>query len=303
MGATSSSTAKSFNETVSENLNNTMISRVRQSTGAVTGTQRVKIQNINCENINIGDITQKMVVTYNFKRVAETFDTNTLKAAMVNAVDQAAKTDSNVKSEFMASPFSGSASTTEVYNKNINRVVNNYSYQDFTNDLNQAQAAQEVGIQNLSGKNCNIGNISQDLYMEMIIENMSKSLTEAFQALQAENQASQKTTATSTTEAKGVFSGLGTLVESVGTMVGNIFSAPILLILGIILFVVMIGMVIKLFSGGGSSDEALAAAMLAQQSAEFEQYEEIPDVNPPVLPSASVTEVGDASAEVQEEDK
>jgi hypothetical protein len=271
MGATASSTAKSFNKTVNENIRNTLVQRVRNSQGTVTGTQRIKFKRINCENVNIGDISQKMVVTYNFSRIADTIDSDTLQADLKNAVNQAAQADSKVKAEFLAAPFASSASTTEVYNTNVNKVVSNYTHQDFTNDLNQMQAAQDAGFEEISGKNCDFGNISQDMYLDMVISSISNNVTEAFQKLQADNQATQDADAKSDTESKGIFSGLGGLLESAGTMVGNIFQGPILLILGIILFVVMIGMVIKLFSGGGGGTDPAMAAMMIK---EYDEYED-----------------------------
>ena len=293
-------TIKEFNETVNENLTQTMISKVRQTSGAATGTQAITFKNIRCDgDINIGNISQKMVVTYDFKRIMETTDETQFKNMIKNAVVQGANASTKTKAEFMG-PGAPSNANVETTNRNVTKVVDSYTYNDFTNDVNQAIAAQEMNFIDLRGKNCNFENISQDINLQMFISQMSDQVTRRFSDLVSENEAKQKGEGTAESESQGVFSGVGTLVESVGTMVGNIFSAPILLILGIILFVVMIGMVIKLFSGGGSSDPAIAAAILAQQSAEFEQYEPIPDEalqgenQEPLAPSV---EVGDLSTE------
>jgi len=211
-----SSSATLFNDLVSKNLNNIFISKVNQSVGSVLGSQKIKIQNVNCENTIIEDITQKMVVTYNFNKIAETFDPNTLKIVITNAVRQAAKADSTIESEFLITPNSVSMSSTEIFNANVDKVVNNYSYQEFTNNLNQAQASQFVGIAYLSGKDCTIGSINQTLYMEMITNNISKRLTEAFQQMQAEN-------------------------EKINTnMFGNFFNISILIFIGILFLVIIV---------------------------------------------------------------
>lgn len=283
-------TIKEFNETVNENLTQTMISKVRQTSGAATGTQAITFKNIRCDgDINIGNISQKMVVTYNFKRIMETTDETQFKNMIKNAVVQGANASTKTKAEFMG-PGAPSNANVETTNRNVTRVVDSYTYNDFTNDVNQAIAAQEMNFIDLRGKkNCNFENISQDINLQMFISQMSDQVTRRFSDLVSENEAKQKGKGDAESESQGIFSGLGGMIESVGTMVGNIFSAPVWLILGIILFVVMIGMVIKLFSGGGSSDEALAAAMLAP-SAEFEEI-------PVEDPSAPPYEVGDASTE------
>lgn len=291
----SKTTIKEFNETVNENLTQTMISKVRQTSGSATGTQQIKFQRINCTNVNIGDISQKMVIKYDFSRILQTTDATQLRNIIKSAVEQGANASTKTKSEFM-SGGAGSQSNVEIMNKNITRVTDSYTFNDFTNDINQAIASQQVGFSEISGTNCNFGNISQEIYLEMLIKQMSDQVTQRFGELVAENEARQKTQATSESEATGIFTGIGGMIESVGTMVGNIFSTPIYLMIGIILFVVMIGMVIKLFSGSSGDEAALTAAMLAQQSAEFEQYDEpIPGEENP-NPTAPV-EVGDESTE------
>jgi predicted amino acid-binding ACT domain protein len=288
MGNSSSAVAKSFSTNISQNLSNKMIERVRNSQGAVIGTQSIKIKNINCTNVNIGDISQKMVTKFNFSRIAETMDTETLKADLMNAVDQAAKADADVEAEFGAIATS-SHSNVETHSTNISQVVSNYTHKDFTNDLNTARNAQEVGISDISGENCNIGNISQNIYLEMIVKQMSVSLTKGFQALQAKNATTQEGDAKAKTKATGpigdLLRGVGGVLESAGTMVGNIFKGPVLLIVGIILFVVMIGMIIKMFSGGSASPEAAMLAMQASQDLEsLDEYDDDYDVLPPTAP-------------------
>ncbi len=284
VGCDSEATVKEFNEAVNEHLTQTMISKVRQTSGAVVGRQKIKFEKITCAGkATFGNISQKMVATFNFKRVLETTDSNEFKNIISNAVKQGAATSSRTKSEFL-SGGAPSDSATEIHNKNVSKVTDSYNFNDFTHDVNQVTAVQEIGFKDLNlGSDCSFENISQDLYLEMLITQMSKQITSGFRELTTENKLKQKGDA----EADSDAGGLGGIFESIGKMVGSIFSAPVLLILGIILFVVMIGMVIKLFSGGSNPDPAVAAMMMQQNISDFDNMQS--DVQP--------TEVGDESTE------
>lgn len=257
MGNQTSSVTENFNRNVSESITQQMTNITRSSSGAISGSQVLKFKNITCGgDFVVRGIQQKMVVKYNFSRIAQVVNQTELKRMLQNAVENAVQKDQNVKAEFLSFGAS-TADQTRNYQENVSRVVNSYSHNDLTNDIMTAQAQQEIGFDTIeAGGNCDFSNISQEVHLEVIIKNMSSNMTAMFQQIVEENKTKSTTETSQTVESTGLFGDVGRavggIVDSLGGLVGSAFAVPVLIIVGFIMFLVLIGIVMKVFMSGSS---------------------------------------------------
>ena len=267
MGNSSSATVEQFNKNVSESINTSMTNIVSKNSAKLSGTQSVEIKNLQCANIKIGDITQTMVSKFDFTRLASVVTRNEVQAMMTNAVLQAAETDAGADLEFGAIANS-TTSNVKTKTENINRVVNSYGLNQFTDDMQKMALMQEVRILDLGGENCEnieIGNISQDIYMEMVVKQIAETATEAFASLIADNKTEQTGTSKAFLKATGPIGDLGraaaNILEGAGKMIGAAISAPIMMMVGLIMVFVVIGFIIRTMGKLGKGDSGADTGM------------------------------------------
>jgi len=119
--------------TLNENIKKTMINVTNSMTASVNNTQIVKGTTIIASGCSIktGTVSQDMQVNVSFSQIAKGMDENTYNQQMLSAIDAAIKSDSNVKSGFMSSGGNVN-NTTNTYNTNINRVLQETNYNYFT---------------------------------------------------------------------------------------------------------------------------------------------------------------------------
>ena len=267
MGNSASSTVKVFNKNVSESISSTMMNIVERNQARMSGTQEVEIKNLQCANITIGDINQTMVSKFDFSRLSSVVSASEVSGMMKNAVEQAAASDAATDVEFGAIATSSNTNT-DMRNENINRVISSYSLSQFKEDMQEMEMQQSVRILDLGGERCeniNIGNISQDIYMEMVIQQIAETATEAFATIVAENAANQTGSATAFTKATGPIGDLGraaaNILEGAGSMIGAVFSAPIMMMIGLVMVVVVIAFVIRTMGKLGKGDDSADTGM------------------------------------------
>ena len=189
MGNETSSLTENFNRNVNESLTQQLTSISRQSSGNVDVYQNLKFKNITCGgDFIVRGISQKQVVKYDFNRISEVVNSTELQKILTNAAVAATEKDQAVKAEFLS--FGASTSDeTRNYQENISRVVNSYTYTDFTNDVLQAKAAQEIGFDTIeAGGNCDFSNISQDIHLQIIVRQIASNMTKMFEQIVQENK-------------------------------------------------------------------------------------------------------------------
>ena len=269
--------SKTLNRSLNENIKNTMVS-IKDTTGAqLSGSQVIDIGSIKLKacRLEISGISQKMIAKYSFtqmsSRVSETQFKNQMKASVQRSVDA----NQDVKRALMGGAGGDVTVQNETLNENINRISTSFSYNDFKALTLEMDNKQLLGLKNVE-IDCtgmppeyavfNLNNINQDILMDVMVKKMSSDITKEATAIlnemeeRSETSVIQKTEATSIgaeigTAAGGIGAGIGAAASGVGSGLGMAFAIPIMIIVGLILFVVLIGVIIK--SMGGSSSPAV----------------------------------------------
>lgn len=254
-----SSTSKnqSTNEVLQKNLTqsiNTSLTKIAQTCiSNVSATQRINIVGLSAGgSVTIGNVTQKLVARVDTKKFTTAVDSKTLANIMANALDYAEKTDQKVNGG-MGGGNTENSTTSSIRNEKETQILNSYSYDQFTNDVNSILTAQEINLGNIgAGANITIDNISQYVQVEILSNQIAKAMTETFArvASSEENKVQKEATATTTSGVTG-----GDLTK----IFGMIFV--VLLIVGAIVLYIKFGGMI----GGSRSAGALARAVHEQQ--------------------------------------
>ncbi len=253
-----SSTSKnqSTNEVLQKNLTqsiNSSLTKIAQTCiSNVSATQRINIVGLSAGgSVTIGNVTQKLVARVDTKKFTTAVDSKMLANIMANALDYAEKTDQKVDAG-MGGGNTENSTTTRIRNERETQVLNSYSYDQFTNDVNSILTAQEINLGNIgAGANITIDNISQYVQVEILSSQIAKAMTETFaKVASSEESKVQKEATATTTNVTG-----GNLTK----IFGMIFV--VLLIVGAIVLYIKFGGMI----GGSRSAGALARVVHEQQ--------------------------------------
>jgi hypothetical protein len=248
--------SQSFNQTLTENIKNTLISK-STSIGAVMAAEQIVdfsgADLSRCESVTISGISQKAVLNYNFSMIETSYDESSFANMVRSAVDKTLKQKIEAKSEALNGGNTGTVNNiTQNYNNTVDRLVNSISYNDFKNIMSEMRTRQRVSFagMTLGGQYCNINNIGQDVMMDMASKMLSDKVTKEFTTLAKENELKEKTDSDSKFMASGVIGDLGrgisAITSSIFTGLGNLvgeFTKP-LIILGIVIMVAIIAYVI-----------------------------------------------------------
>jgi len=188
-GAKTKTTLTGFNTNVQRTVNTSITNIARASQGVITGTQVIHISGISAGgDLTISNIKQKQVAKIDFSRAISVINKDTLRNIMENAIKVAETNDQNVKTAL----FGGNAlatSDTTIHNTNVNEVMNSYTYNDFTNDMQQVTGAQTIDISSLSALgNVTIENLSQYLSLEIVSQNIADHMTEKLAEIMQKNE-------------------------------------------------------------------------------------------------------------------
>lgn len=282
--------SQSFNQTLTENIKNTLISK-STSIGAVMATDQVidfsGADMSKCEEVTISGISQKAVLNYNFSMLESSIDesqfVNLVRGSVEKTLDQ--KTDA--KSEALNGGNTGVVNNiSQTYSNSVDRLVNSINYNDFKNIMSEMRNRQRISFagMTLGGKFCKIENISQDVMMEMAARMLSEKITKEFTQLAKENEVKEATVSQSSFAASGVLGDLGrgisgitnSLFTGLGNLVGE-FTKPMIMI-GIIILVIIVAYVIyrALMSGkaeGMVKDEGeMKRLEIEQQQLQGQQF-------------------------------
>ncbi|MHB1954270.1 MAG: hypothetical protein ACYCOU_11035 [Sulfobacillus sp.] len=234
---------KSFNETVNSSMSSSLQSISSSNSNIVSGTQTINIGNIKCGGpINISGITQTMIARINFQALSQSIDKNTFHKMIHNAVKQGAQAAAKTAQHFMSSGTSTSVDQT-TQNEQINQISNSYSFSDFTKDLQSVKTEQNLGIMDLTsmpGMACNISNITQYMYLDVLASMVSKHLTSALQKIASNSVTTQTTAAKTAAKSAGPISDITGGISKVTTGIfGNISKTVEYVIIGVIAAVVL----------------------------------------------------------------
>ena len=232
--AQSSAISTQFNETMNKNVSS-FIQNVSQSNSqVVSGTQNISISGLHCKGgVTISGITQKLVSRVNFTALQKAIDENKFQSMMGNSVKQAATDAANTAAHFMG-PSAATDTKSEQFNKQVTEIQNSYSYSDFTNDMQQVANQQNLGIANLESDGpCNISNLSQTMYMDILAKNISDKTTSTVQKVISDVASKQQAHNTSATVSSGPISDL----------FGGIHQYIMLIIVAVVALVLLLGII------------------------------------------------------------
>jgi len=255
--------SQSFNQTLTENIKNTLISK-STSIGAVMASEQIidfsGADLSKCESVTIGGISQKAVLNYNFSMIDSSIDETQFSNMIRNNVEKTLKQNMDAKSEALNGGNTGVVNNiSQTYTNSVDRLVNSINYNDFKNVMMEMKTRQKVSFagMTLGGKYCNITDINQDVMMEMAAKMLSEKVTKEFTQLSKENALKEATESKNTFMASGVLGdfgrGMSSLTSSLFTGVGNLlgeFTKPIIMIAIVILVCIVAYVIYRAMMSG-----------------------------------------------------
>ena len=249
----STAIAIQFNTTTNKSVSNFFQNVSQTNSQVVSGTQNISISGLHCKGgVTISGITQKLVSRVNFEALRKTITETMFQDMMSNAVKQGATDAAETAAHFFG-PSAATDTKSEQFNQQVNEVEKSYSYNDFTNDLQQVANQQNLGIANIESDGpCNISNLSQSIYMDILSKNVSNKLTNAVLKVMSDVATQQQAQNTSTTTSSGPISDL----------FSGIRQYIIFIIVGIVALVVLIGTIWFIRQRRATRTQQLGGAIL-----------------------------------------
>lgn len=235
---------ETFTTTVSRNLKE-RIMNINKSTQFMSGaTQVFRLKNLRCGGeLNLSNISQKAVFSINYSSLDKAIDENTFKDIQEQAIKQAVESNDEIKTEFMSGGGADINETSKVVSTNIREVRDSYTYNDFKSFVNTMKASQEIDMGNFDiGKDCNINNISQDIQIDIIANEIAEKMSKAFTDLAQKNESDSSSKAQTKIESTGMFGDIGRALSGIMTGLGIGLMLP--LIIGVVGFLLLAGLVI-----------------------------------------------------------
>jgi hypothetical protein len=258
--------SRSFNETMTENIKQTMINKSAEFGATMGAIQRLSITDIDCAgDINISEIQQKVVMKYNFSQIDKMMDSTQLNEMMTNAVQNTLDSETSVKSEFAATGGGvDQDNINESINRNVNRLVNSVDMNYFTSVMADMEANQDAVLGRFTSRNggdCNVNNISQDIAMDVAASQLAEKVTDELVAILRENEnlsdIKQKTSVASTGFFGDMGRGIANITQSLFSGIGGIVQTVTqpAIVLGILLIVAILAWLIsRAFTSGKVAD-------------------------------------------------
>lgn len=175
------SLSKVFNESISSTLNSTMISIAQSSTSDTDSQQVITIQAKSRGSVTIDGIVQKTVANISVDKFLSHVNSEQLSTMLTSAVDTAVKDNQEIEQALtIGGAVSSNVSDLESYTRNVQEVVNSYSYTQFVSDVNSIFAKQTITLELEAGEDIDVSNISQFLKAELLSKQIAEVMTEKF---------------------------------------------------------------------------------------------------------------------------
>ena len=177
------STLDVVNESLTENINTSMISIAQQSVSTVAPTQLIKITGRAGRDFVISGLEQKIVINVDVQKFLSNITETSLKSMMKSALEATAKDNQEVEHQLtIGGSYASNTSAATVRNTNVNRVVNSYSYSQLVSDAQEILASQTIDLSASADRDVEISNLSQYIKIELIskqiADNMTKTLSD-----------------------------------------------------------------------------------------------------------------------------
>lgn len=240
---------KNVNTSLSENIKSTMMNLTSNTAVLISAKQNYAIGDIISDGctFDIGPSTQTMQVSINSSQVTKVMTEEDYNQKMTTAVASAVSNDSSAKNGFMSSG-ANITNTTENFTTNVNRVVRSFNYSAFQSlmaslDSSQSRTSRgftvkcypDTPINPKCGAHYCIGEVNQDMVVNMITSQITDTMTKEIQKILTENQQNLTNKNISKTESTGFFQDLGgALGNLIGAGMMGIF-APVLIVIAIVI--------------------------------------------------------------------
>ena len=248
--------AQTFNDTLTENIKRTLISKSVSMGAVMAAEQTIDFSGADltlCDNVRISGINQRAVVNYNFDMLDKAIDESEFRSMVKNNVERTLDQKTDAKNEVLSGDNSGTVNNIEqTYNRAVDRIVDSVDYSDFKSVMAEMRSRQTINFSGvkLAGKNCDISNLNQDVMMEYAAKLIADKVTREFTDIAKENATLSDVKSDSSFAASGLVGDLGRGVAGIAgtvlTGMGNIFSTltqPFIL-LGIVIIVAILAYVI-----------------------------------------------------------
>lgn len=300
--------SQSFNQTLTENIKNTLVSK-STSVGAVMASEQIVdfsgADLSNCEEVTISGVSQKAVLNYNFSMLESSYDETQFSNMVRSNVEKTLNQKAEAKSEALNGGNAGTVNNiTQNYNNSVDRLVNSINYNDFKNIMSEMRARQKISFagMTLGGRFCNITNISQDVMMDMAARMVSEKVSKEFVQIAKENALKETTTSENKFMASGVLGDLGrgisgittSLFTGLGNLVGE-FTKPFIMIAIVILVCIVAYVIYRAMMSGklegfakdpNAPPQPPQVAQDQQLGAETQTFEVAPQFTDTSAPSA-----------------
>jgi len=219
-----------INKSIAENIKNTLIQKVVSTNAFMSGTQQISFRG--SRNCTVGDINQSMSLKIDLNKVASSMDQYQVNNMIKNAISATTNNNDTLKKGFGSLYGTRGTDVTDkqrITNDNINRVVSNYTNQEFETDIQTV-----IGLQNIDfagSIDCKVGDIGQFMALDILSKKISNRVVQDVVSMMVENGTIVKRNNTLDIESSGPLESLGNFFKSMFDTPLKIFFIILVLIL------------------------------------------------------------------------
>lgn len=243
-GSSAKKVSEALTKNLTENITTSVVNIARSSGAYLTASQELDFSGMvfKCKNVNIGNISQKMVAKLDFSQLAKTVDSSQLSQMLTSSLQRAVESDLRLKTAFMGGAVN-TLDQSRTVTENINRIVAGYTYNDFSNSIQSIVGKQQQKWRGtvIEGENCDFGNISQDFEAQLLAKNIAETMLQraAANASNLKIKVDEKTLQSATSS--GIGEALAAVIGSIGGVIGR--NLLIFVILIVVIIAAIVGVV------------------------------------------------------------
>jgi hypothetical protein len=178
-----------------------MISISQSSVSTTAPTQTITIQARAAGSVTIKGVSQKTVINVDVQQFLRNVSDTYLRSMLTSAVENASRDNQSVDSQLtFGATMNSNISVMDARTETVNRIVNSYSYSQFTSDVKTILASQTIALDVEAGKDIKISDISQYIKIELIVKQIADILTKSFSDIVTENTSTSTKDTTQSTK-------------------------------------------------------------------------------------------------------
>jgi hypothetical protein len=173
-------------------------------------------------DFNFNNFSQKAIVKYNLSRLNTSQSYQSIKSSIEAGVRNALNSDTTVKKGALSLAADvGITNESQAINKTANIIANSYDFSTFSNDVIRLDQSQVQNIKNVISDtgDCNLNNISQTIVLDVMIKQITQTISSNVATLLNNSQTFQstetKTDYTQTGVLQDFFNGLSNIFSSI----------------------------------------------------------------------------------------